>query len=201
MITFPRTITIDPINRTRAAFYPIEEIETLWQPDPVRKSLVLEPNQTVQVGAGGVQLDILVTFKFKTTTPFEKKAFPPATRFGLTVFASSTNSSKATVITVETAATAGGPASVTIEHTHSSTAHFDMGLDEKDITLRVLVDRSMVEVFPMGGRAALTKRVYPSTGCGEVQLFSELSDGQIAVDAVVHEVMVAKPPALEHYFE
>jgi sucrose-6-phosphate hydrolase SacC (GH32 family) len=201
MITFPRSIGIDPINRTRAVFYPIEEIESLWLSNPVRKSLVLHPNQTVQVGAAGVQLDILVTFKF-AGKPFEKKSFPPASRFGLNVFASSTNSSKATVITVETAAAAGGPAKVTIEHTHPSTAYFDMGLNEHDITLRVLVDRSMVEVFPMGGRAALTKRVYPSTGCGEVQLFSELSgDGQLAVDASVHEVMVAKPPALEYHSE
>lgn len=46
---------------------------------------------------------------------------------------------------------------------------------ENDINLHVFVDRSVVEAFAQGGRAAVTARVYPTVSSDNVALFSHAS--------------------------
>ena len=40
--------------------------------------------------------------------------------------------------------------------------NFTIYPDERTVELRVLVDRSLVEAFAQGGRACVTKRIYPA---------------------------------------
>ena len=71
---------------------------------------------------------------------------------------------------------------------------------------RLLLGVLCCQVFAMGGRMALTKRVYPSPGCDGVELFFEaptdsgLDDGEgqeevpaLAADLLVRQVAVARP--------
>ena len=46
MLTFPRIITVDPSNSTRVCFFPIDEIKSLWLPNPMNRSMLLEPGRT-----------------------------------------------------------------------------------------------------------------------------------------------------------
>ena len=41
---------------------------------------------------------------------------------------------------------------------------FSVYPDESLLTLRLLADRSVVEAFAQGGRACVTKRIYPEAG-------------------------------------
>jgi fructan beta-fructosidase len=52
-------------------------------------------------------------------------------------------------------------------------------LDDGDITLRVLVDRSSVEVFEGGGRVTLTDQVFPDRDSKGIQVFSSGGRAQL----------------------
>lgn len=214
MISFPRTITVDPMNSSRALFYPIKEIETLWEESPgVRVSGAVQPHGGLLDvnGGGGVQLDIAANFSLpprgtggwavpggagEGARVAAAGGADGAIVFGVNVFASSTNVSAKTAITVTI--NNGGDnetmmrAEVRISHTHNARAVFDIAPGETQIELRVLIDRSIVEVFAMGGRAVVTKRVYPTLGCSGVQLFNS-GDAAVEAAAEVHRVMTAIP--------
>ncbi len=54
-------------------------------------------------------------------------------------------------------------------------APFRVGADEAELSLRVLVDRSIVEAFAGGGRAVASTREYPGEDETSVRLWSDRS--------------------------
>jgi beta-fructofuranosidase len=192
MISFPRTISVDPSNSSLAVFFPIPEIEELWA-NPVLEQHTLAAGEVVDVAAHGLQLDISVNFTLPATLPAGAEV-----EVGVNVFASATDASAKTTVTFRAtfdAATGGMQAHLTAGHTQSASAGpFTLGPAERLVQLRVLVDRSIVEAFAQGGRALLTKRVYPALGVGAegVQLFNSKGPA-VAADVAVREVTTATP--------
>jgi hypothetical protein len=83
------------------------------------------------------------------------------------------------------------------------------GVDARNLTLQVFVDRSLLEVYALGGRAVVTSRFYPTptaVGCRAlsgsssssrglrelgawgVQVEALWSRGPVGVDVAVHEL-------------
>jgi beta-fructofuranosidase len=65
-------------------------------------------------------------------------------------------------------------------------------LDGEAFSVRVLVDHSIVESFAMGGRLAVTSRVYPTEAiylAGGVYVFNNATHSDITIEKlVVHEM-------------
>lgn len=81
------------------------------------------------------------------------------------------------------------PAEVYVDRTRSGEVGFDetfagrhaarLAPADGVVDLRILVDRSVVEVFAGGGRAAITDRVFPQPGSTGISLYSEGGEARI----------------------
>jgi fructan beta-fructosidase len=162
----PRTLALRRSgDRFRLVQQPVGAIASLrdaafmltQRPIPTTGPVVVE-------GLTGDTLDIEATFEAGR-----------AAEFGLLVRRSATEE---TVVGYDTQAK-----QLFVDRQRSGRSDFRKGLPERHaaplvlpangrLTLRVLVDRSSVEVFADGGVAAITDRVYPSPDSREVALFS-----------------------------
>jgi len=146
--SIPRAITADPARPGRVLFYPID----LTALHGTRVDLGLTPlpsGGTVKVhGMTGLQLDLLATFQGPLTQ---------GTVFGLGVFAVDGDLSTMTNVTVTIVDSISGILAVG--------AHRGIFPLAKTggVTLRVLVDRSIVEGFVDDGTAVATTRAYPGS--------------------------------------
>eukprot|EP01050_Picozoa_sp_SAG11_P001794 SAG11_NODE_83_length_17378_cov_5.388622_9_plen_217_part_00 len=200
--SIPRTIKLDPFNNTRLIFEPIEEVATLRQGAPV-----VLAQQEVKAGkavpmsakAAGNQLDVVANFSGDFTkpgitvgvcvladgsmaAPEPAEADAGAAPSLCNGFAVSVSSSGSDPTLGEVAIGGGG-----------GSGPFLLGPSTQRVSLRILVDRSVVEAFAQGGRGVVTHRVYPTktaTGVSVVNL------GTVSVQAAVsvHQMATAEPP-------
>ena len=162
-------VTADPTHPGRALFYPID-LSSLRGEKASLPAASLPPHGNIKVNeVAGNQLDIEASFNVPTT----KDAL-----FGIVVFAAPTTTSPSTSTSISAAQAAprepyhefiGLDINIEINASAPGWATLAVGPHRGPFPmpktgkfdLRVLVDRSVVEVFVNGGTAAITHRVYP----------------------------------------
>ena len=137
--SFPRVVKLDPVNTRKIITFPIPEISRLYSSSPVREKIAIPPGNSVILG-NGAQLDVTL-----------KMGLTPSTAVG-----------GAINISVRALGSPDGMTGLDVSLKSNSTAGeldgnaFSIQVDEPFVSLRVLVDRSVVETFAQGGRAVVT---------------------------------------------
>lgn len=188
----PRTIRYDSKTMRNLIQEPVEELKELRGPRVSQKSVRLAPGSVVEVhGAIGGQLDIEVVIEYPNVTKLSQNGaliddgdhfdcsqggaahrgtFGP---FGLLVLADeSLNERTAVFFYISYSKEGKWRTRLCSDQTKSSMlpdvdttiyGSFVEVLPSEDfLSLRVLVDRSIVESFGQGGRMTITSRVYPT---------------------------------------
>ena len=206
-------VTADPNHPGRALFYPID-LSSLRGEKASLPAASLPPHGNIKVkGVAGNQLDIEASF----TAPATKDAL-----FGIVVFAAPTTASKP----ASNSTSAPMAAAVAAQAAPGKPYHEFIGLDINiqinasapgwatlavgphlgpfpmpktgKFDLRVLVDRSVVEVFVNGGTAAITHRIYPgSTAAAGVYVVNHGSDAIALTSLDAYTVANATAPSIE----
>ncbi|XP_076937364.1 beta-fructofuranosidase, soluble isoenzyme I-like [Bidens hawaiensis] len=183
-----RTVVLDRKTGANLLYWPIEEIESLRNKGQELKEITLEPGSIIPLDIGtATQLDIVATFEVdhdainpthETNTKYgclwssgatNRGSFGP---FGIVVLADETLSELTPIYFY-----------IDQPFNGNSTTHFctdklrssldydgDKGVygssvtmvDGEKLTMRLLVDHSIVEAFAQGGRTVITSRVYPT---------------------------------------
>ncbi|KAJ7516161.1 hypothetical protein O6H91_22G045300 [Diphasiastrum complanatum] len=185
--TIPRTLILDRHTGSNLLQWPVHELESLRGDKVVFQDKVLDGGALVKVdGASGAQLDIEVSFKYpdvhKLYLPEQKEyecsqggatlrgVFGP---FGLLVFAADNLVEQTAVYFYLTLRPDGKW--VTTVCSDQSRSSLATGIDrtvygtainksptENFLSLRLIVDHSIVETFVQQGIACITSRVYPT---------------------------------------
>eukprot|EP00035_Acanthoeca_spectabilis_P011596 m.204598 g.204598 ORF g.204598 m.204598 type:complete len:549 (-) comp15394_c0_seq4:139-1785(-) len=178
-----RVISYDPVVATLAS-YPVREITMLRNATLANESsYTLSPNQPHDVvlpqGTGAV-IDVEV-----------QVALPPIPSAELDVtlqlFAPTTAGTSGAGVNVSLEvgpAAHNGARTATVNRKPGNT--FEVVASEATLAIRALVDRSIVEAFFAGGRAAFTARAYSGEGETGVRLFSR--SGATVQSTIVHEM-------------
>jgi sucrose-6-phosphate hydrolase SacC (GH32 family) len=201
--SIPRVITIDPANNSRLTFNPISEVDSLRRHQTSATQPALKAGSRVLIhGAGGKQLDIVAAFKgdfSRAGLQFGVEVLRPAAGGD----GDGTDSGCTATVTVlpHNQSKISGPALGQVSVSGGGSGPFlmsDQSLRDSDgvITVRVLVDRSIVEVFVHGGRGVVTHRVYPTTADSAVSLVrtDSISDVTMSAHVDVYAMAVADPP-------
>mmetsp|Transcript_38580 Transcript_38580/g.61867 ORF Transcript_38580/g.61867 Transcript_38580/m.61867 type:complete len:398 (-) Transcript_38580:178-1371(-) len=144
--SFPRIVLPNPAKDNSIITYPIEELQTLRSPStPVwtieNTTLNSRGGKTASITSPdnvGAQLDILASFRMTKGLALDFQLF----------FDTTTGDNKAVSI-----ASTAQPSFPTLMGEAFEMYESDAGV----VTLRILVDRSIIEVFVQGGRSAMTE--------------------------------------------
>eukprot|EP00250_Pteridium_aquilinum_P011988 c20436_g1_i1 orf=57-1841(+) len=188
--SFPRIVWLDGENNDRLLQWPIEEVESLRKKKGSLTKLELDSSAHVKVkGIRGAQLDIEVKFvlsELKQAEALEVNAsnaqqicnVTGASRsgivgpFGLLVLASDDQSEQTAIFFyIVSSGNGSWNALVCSDQSRSSLStdpdkttygsFIPISETERTLSLRVLVDHSIVETFAQGGKVVITSRVYP----------------------------------------
>lgn len=183
-----RTVVLDRKTRTHLLHWPVEEIETLRSDVHEFKEIGLEPGSIVPLDIGqATQLDIVATFEVDpkslsltsdTNGEYGCTTSSGATDrgilgpFGIAVLADEARSELTPVYFYIAKSNDGGVTTHFCTDKLRSSLDYDGErvvygssvpvLDGEELTMRLLVDHSVVEGFAMGGRIVMTSRVYPT---------------------------------------
>jgi levanase len=166
-MSIPRELRLERIDgQFRLTYSPVDTIKTLRRPNPFTASqrhLLLGTTTLSGRGASGDTLEIKATFRARD-----------ADRFGLRV---RVGNGQHTTIGYDVRR--GG---VYVDRTKSGNTDFStlfpsvefapLPVRDGKVTLRILVDRSSVEIFGQHGRIAITDQVFPDADSKAVQIFS-----------------------------
>ncbi|KAG2715649.1 hypothetical protein I3760_03G087700 [Carya illinoinensis] len=192
--TIPRTVLYDNNTGTNILQWPVEEVESLRLNSTDFDGVVVEPGSVVELDIGtATQLDILAEFEIESlgleetnevnglcgSGATDRSSFGP---FGLLVIADETLS-ELTPIYFRLANSSDGSletyfctderrssmASGVFKQVYGSTVPV---LDGETLSMRILVDHSIVESFAQGGRRVISSRIYPTEAIyGAARLF------------------------------
>ncbi|KAJ7516168.1 hypothetical protein O6H91_22G045500 [Diphasiastrum complanatum] len=186
--TIPRTLVLDHHTGSNLLQWPISELDSLRGDKVVKQDILLDGGAMLKVdGASGAQLDIEVTFKYPDVqtldVPLEQKecvcsqggaaqrgVFGP---FGLLVLAADDLVEQTAVYFYLTLRPNGKwMTTVCSDQSRSSLAKgidrtvygtsINIAPTENFLSLRLIVDHSIVETFVQQGIACITSRVYPT---------------------------------------
>ncbi|KAJ7516180.1 hypothetical protein O6H91_22G045900 [Diphasiastrum complanatum] len=186
--TIPRTLVLDHDTGSNLLQWPISELDSLRGDKVVKQDILLDGGAMLKVdGASGAQLDIEVTFKYPDVqtldVPLEQKecvcsqggaaqrgVFGP---FGLLVLAADDLVEQTAVYFYLTLRPNGKwMTTVCSDQSRSSLAKgidrtvygtsINIAPKENFLSLRLIVDHSIVETFVQQGIACITSRVYPT---------------------------------------
>ncbi|XP_004499664.2 beta-fructofuranosidase, soluble isoenzyme I-like [Cicer arietinum] len=205
--TIPRTVLLDQKTGTNLLLWPVEEIESLRLSSDEYEGVVLKPGSVVPLNiTQATQLDIFVEFEIESLASegiisndnidcgkgaIERSAFGP---FGILAIADDTLSEQ-TPIYFRLSNTSLGSSNTffCVDETRSSKApevekpvygsKVPVFRDEK-LSMRVLVDHSIIESFAQGGRTVISGRVYPTQaiyGAARLFLFNNATHTNIKV--------------------
>ncbi|MDX3748923.1 GH32 C-terminal domain-containing protein [Streptomyces sp. AK08-02] len=174
--SIPRRMALRTVDgRVRLTSEPVNSVESLRQASPATATADTVTNTSRAVAgpaAEGKALDIEATFSLKD-----------AERFGLKVRTGAAG--EETVIGYDTTTQ-----ELYVDRTHSGAVDFDStfpGIQTAPlkaangrIKLRILVDRSSVEVFGGDGEAVITDQIFPDPAGQGVQVFAE--NGSVTLD-------------------
>jgi len=178
--SIPRTVSLDPENIGRVLFRPIPEVDGLRGESTTLDQAVLDPGTSTPIDISGLQLDLVAEFQ---------GPFVVADEFGIGVFAKAGKESSLNA-TIRVCADGWGELSLG--------AHSGMFLlpQHGALTLRLLVDRSIVEAFAADGRGVVTARAYPGLGADQVRLLNRGS-GPVSLSFTGYPMRAAKPSTEE----
>ncbi|XP_062092163.1 acid beta-fructofuranosidase 1, vacuolar-like [Humulus lupulus] len=187
--TIPRSVLFDAKTGTNVLQWPVEEIESLRLGSSEFTDLLVEPGSVVPLDIGSAtQLDILAEFEVDLSGlgeadhvsvgcgggSVDKSAFGP---FGVLVLANDALSELTPIYFRHTKAntyfcadeTRSSKATGVFKSVYGSEVPV---LDGEKLSMRVLVDHSIVESFGQGGRRVITSRIYPTEAIyGAARLF------------------------------
>jgi sucrose-6-phosphate hydrolase SacC (GH32 family) len=194
-MAIPRTVFLDPLTKSNLLVYPVEEVNQLRTSHSSHRNIPLAPAETWKVkGGDGNQLDVLVTFvrpNMSTVDSLPLEEFDCAQGgsaqrgvfgpFGVLVLADEKLTEQTAIFYYIHQKKSGEW--VTKACSDQSRSTVGKGMDyvdktvygsyltvmpeENELSLRILVDHSMVESFVQGGRFAITARVYPQVALGK----------------------------------
>ncbi|XP_043694930.1 beta-fructofuranosidase, soluble isoenzyme I-like isoform X2 [Telopea speciosissima] len=225
--SIPRTVVFDKKTRTNIIQWPVEEVENLRSNSKTFNNITIKAGSIVPLDIGkATQLDITVEFEIDITAleetvdenDFEyhcissegassRGAMGP---FGLLVLAHETLSEH-TPVYFYLAKDAYGNIKTFFcaDHSRSSKAN-DVGkmvygstvpvLAGEKLSMRIMVDHSIVESFAQGGRTCITSRVYPTEAINEnTRLFVFNNATQASVTASIKTWQMNSAAVIQSY--
>nr|BAJ93214.1 predicted protein [Hordeum vulgare subsp. vulgare] len=218
LMSIPRTVVLDEKTRTNLIQWPVVEIETLRInstdlggttidtgsvfPLPLRRATQLDIEATFHLDASAVAAVNEADVGYNCSTSggaANRGALGP---FGLLVLADGALQEQTAVYFYVSRGLDGGLQTHFCQDESRSSLAQDVVkrvvgftvpvLDGEDLSLRVLVDHSIVESFAMGGRSTATSRVYPTEAiyaAAGVYLFNNATSAAVTVEKLmVHEM-------------
>ncbi|XP_061356225.1 beta-fructofuranosidase, soluble isoenzyme I-like isoform X2 [Gastrolobium bilobum] len=211
--TIPRTVLFDNKTRTNLLLWPVEEIESLRVSSDEFEGVVVKPGSTVPLNITlATQLDIFAEFEIETLASegigkdnvgcgkgaTDRSAFGP---FGLLAIADDTLSEQTPIyFRLSNTSLSSSTTFFCVDETRSSKAP-DVAkpvygskvsvLDDEKLSMRVLVDHSIIESFAQGGRTVITARVYPTEaiyGAARLFLFNNATGINIKVSLKIWQL-------------
>ncbi|TKY49856.1 Beta-fructofuranosidase, soluble isoenzyme I [Spatholobus suberectus] len=193
--SIPRTVLFDNKTGTNLLLWPVEEVESLRLSSDEFEEVVVKPGSVVPLNISlATQLDIFAEFEIESLASkrigknnigcgrsgaTDRSAFGP---FGLLAIADDTLSEQTPIYFRLSNTTLGSSTTFfCVDETRSSKAP-DVAkpiygskvpvLSDEKLSMRVLVDHSIIESFAQGGRTVITGRVYPTEAIyGDARLF------------------------------
>ena len=219
MQSIPRTVALDERTKTKLLLWPVEEIETLRANSTEFNGITIDTGSVFYLPIRqGAQLDIEAYFRLDASAVAAvneadvgyncSSSGGAATRgalgpFGLLVLASGDGQGEQTAVYfyVSRGLDGGLRTSFCNDESRSSQAR-DVTkrvvgstvpvLDGEALSMRVLVDHSIVQSFAMGGRVTATSRVYPTEAiyaAAGVYLFNNATGASVTAERlIVHEM-------------
>ncbi|KAK1360995.1 Beta-fructofuranosidase [Heracleum sosnowskyi] len=220
--TIPRTVVFDTKTRTNLLQWPVEEVESLRLGSYDFDNLKLEPGSVLPLNIGSAaQLDIVATFEIDyealETTGDASADYKCSTSggavsrgilgpFGILVLADE-SLSELTPIYFYIIKESNGRAKKThicADQSRSSTAS-DVAkpiygsevpvLHDEKLSMRILVDHSIVESFAQGGRRVITSRIYPTkaiNGAAKLYVFNNATGVSVTASVKAWQMTPAK---------
>ncbi|CAM0908869.1 unnamed protein product [Alopecurus aequalis] len=217
--SIPRTVALDEKTRTNLLLWPVEEIETLRLNATEYNNISIDAGSVFHLPTRhGDQLDIEASFRIDASAVAAvneadvgyncSSSGGAATRgalgpFGLLVLASGDGYGEQTAVYFYVSRGLDGALRTSFcnDESRSSQAR-DVTkrvvgsmvpvLDGETLSMRVLVDHSIVQSFAMGGRVTATSRVYPTEtiyAAAGVYLFNNATSASVTAERViVHEM-------------
>ncbi|XP_022874390.1 acid beta-fructofuranosidase 2, vacuolar-like [Olea europaea var. sylvestris] len=216
----PRTILLDKKTGSNLVLWPVEEVETLRLKKKVFDKLEAKAGEVVPLEVGSVtQIDIMVEFEVDKNSldsidganttyscnanggAAERGALGP---FGLLVLTDNDLTEQTPIyFYISKDAEGNFKTFFCADHSRSSKAtDVDKGiygstvpvLKGEKLSMRILVDHSIVESFAQGGRTCITSRIYPTTAVGEharLFLFNNATDAGITASLQIWQMSSA----------
>ncbi|XP_057457011.1 beta-fructofuranosidase, soluble isoenzyme I-like isoform X2 [Lotus japonicus] len=210
--TIPRTVVFDQKTGTNLLQWPVEEVESLRLSNAIFEGIVVKPGSVVPLDIGpATQLDIFAEFEIELLASegvekdvgcgggaHERSALGP---FGILAIADD-QLSELTPIYFRLSSTAIGTSTTffCVDETRSSKAP-DVSklvhgskvpvLSDERLSMRILVDHSIIESFGQGGRTVISSRVYPTEaiyGAARLFLFNNATGINIKVSLTVWQL-------------
>ncbi|CAN1181487.1 Acid beta-fructofuranosidase 2, vacuolar [Linum perenne] len=223
---FPRTVAMDIKTGSNLIQWPVEEIETLRLGKQEFNDIVLNPGSVVPLNIENPsQLDIVAEFEFDEKTLNSTAEFDPERAdfscagskgaahrgalgpFGLLVLTEGTMTEKTPLyFYVMKGKNENLTAFFCADQSRSSMAtdvskmihgSYVPVLEGEKFSVRVLVDHSIVESFPQGGRSVITSRVYPTMAIYEdagVYLFNNATEATVRASVTAWQMNTAYEP-------
>ncbi|ERM94735.1 hypothetical protein AMTR_s00011p00252750 [Amborella trichopoda] len=193
--TIPRVVTYDTKSGTNLVQWPIEEVESLRTSNVSLDNIKVDPGSVVHVDINGAQLDVNAVFEvskeaiknteadvlYNCSTSGGAAGRGVLGPFGLLVLAEESLSEQTAVYfyiakgvdgNLQTFfchdETRSSKATDLVERVYGSTVPV---LSGEKLSVRILVDHSIVESFAQGGRTCITSRVYPTRAIYGPRLF------------------------------
>ncbi|KAJ1426513.1 Glycosyl hydrolase family 32, N-terminal [Sesbania bispinosa] len=201
--TIPRTVVFDKKTETNVLQWPVEEVESLRLSSAEFEGIVVKPGSVVPLEIGpATQLDIFAEFEIELLASegigngndnvgcgegaVDRSALGP---FGILAIADDQLSELTPIyFRLSSARTGSSTTSFCVDETRSSKAP-DVSklvfgskvpvLSGEKLSMRALVDHSIIESFGQGGRTVITSRVYPTEaiyGAARLFLFNNATD-------------------------
>lgn len=207
IMAIPRTVALDPRNGSKLVFMPIEEVAALRRTDSASASspgtapLHLAEAEVcsgceVKIGRGN-QVDVLVTAMLQSdgTANFTLAVLVntntnlPQEREGVNISITVSAAGSRSIKRMDGHVLVNSSSGETYAPGMPSAANFSVYNDERAVTVRVLVDRSIVETFVHEGRAVVTRRAYianttttTTTTIGNIASTSASQNGVVVVN-------------------
>lgn len=215
--SIPRVVVFDNRTRTNLIQWPIEEIESLRLNSTEFSEVRLGPGSVLSLNISSAnQLDIMAEFEvdsealeatveadviYNCSTSSGAAGRGALGPFGLLVLAEETLSELTPVYFYIAKATDGSLQTFVCADESRSTIAKDVKkqiygglvpvLNDEKLSLRVLVDHSVVEAFAQGGRTVITSRIYPTEAiydAAQVFLFNNATGVNVTANVKIWQM-------------
>ncbi|CAJ1958613.1 unnamed protein product [Sphenostylis stenocarpa] len=213
--TIPRTVLFDDKTGTSLLLWPIEEVESLRLSSDEFEGVVVKPGSVVPLNITlATQLDIFAEFEIESLASKnigknniidcgkigarDRSAFGP---FGLLAIADDSLSEQTPIYFRLSDTTLGNTTTFFCVDERRSSKASDVAkpiyggkvpiLSGEKLSMRVLVDHSIIESFAQGGRTVITSRVYPTEaiyGAARLFLFNNATDINIKISLKIWQL-------------